>query len=116
MLLCGAGNGICPSADGAVARKNNPPDCFLTRALQIPTNLHKKQHRDKPNAALWSWKWDLNPRPIDYESTGLNSPFDTLNIGLYNLFSVSIDRIGNLWTKISSLGVIDYIIKLYHKK
>ena len=35
---------------------------------------------------VWSWRWDLNPRPIDYESTGLNSPFDTLNIGLYNVF------------------------------
>ena len=28
----------------------------------------------------------IYPRPIDYESTGLNSPFDTLYIGLYNLF------------------------------
>ena len=29
----------------------------------------------------------FNPsRPANYESTGLNSPFDTLNIGLYNVF------------------------------
>ena len=30
--------------------------------------------------------------PFTYESTGLNSPFDTLDIGLYTLFSVGIDR------------------------
>ena len=37
-------------------------------------------------SAFFKTRWrDLN-RPTDYESTGLNSPFDTLNIGLYNVF------------------------------
>ena len=46
--------------------------------------LQYKTHGSK--AVRWSWWADLNRWPADYESTGLNSPFDTLNIGLYNVF------------------------------
>ena len=44
----GARNGICPSADGALVRKNLPQAAFLTRTLQIPSLFlirSKKIHR-----------------------------------------------------------------------
>ena len=32
----GAEDGTCLAAARAVVRKNSPPDCFLTRTLQVP--------------------------------------------------------------------------------
>jgi len=43
----GADEGTCPSADGAVARENTPPVCFLTRALQVPLKKEKTLSFDK---------------------------------------------------------------------
>ena len=41
-VVFGADEGTCPPAGGAVARENSPPDCFLTRALQVPHQKQKK--------------------------------------------------------------------------
>ena len=48
VFIFGARNGICPSADGALVRKNLPQAAFLTRTLQIPSLFlirSKKIHR-----------------------------------------------------------------------
>ncbi len=37
----------------------------------LPNAPQNKNSLGKAEAVLWSWKWDLNPRPIDYESIAL---------------------------------------------
>ena len=42
-------------------------------------NAKSKKALVLPSAFLWSWKWDSNPRPVDYESTALpTEPFQHL--------------------------------------
>ena len=48
-VVLGADEGTCPPAGGAVARKNSPPDCFLTRALQFPSSVSVEKIKAPPD-------------------------------------------------------------------
>ena len=43
----GAEDGTCLAAARAVVRKNSPPDCFLTRTLQVPASIQETKAPSK---------------------------------------------------------------------
>ncbi len=50
-------SGTCPSADGAVPRENSPPDCFLTRGLQVPSNCRTKNKSHTQDEPVCGFYW-----------------------------------------------------------
>ena len=53
--------------------KNSSLNCFfITRnPLGFKSQTKKQDNLKKVALFLWSWRWDLNPRPADYESAAL---------------------------------------------
>ena len=58
---------------------------------------HFKNQKGSPSAfglpLKWSWKWDLNPRPIDYESIALPLRHSSNYLDILSFFALFVNRI-----------------------